>query len=117
MIEMSNFEDSQSLNSTNTPEDIEQSEMYHDSTERSIGLEDSLKNIKTDDDFKISSKKNNHRKFPLTEWSKREMAVRIRIEREKKLEQTKKFNQMITRGAEVIRVYCILLIITINTYP
>lgn len=102
---MSNFENSQSLNLTNTPEKIEQSEIDHGSTDRSLGLEDSLVNIKTDDNLKISSKKNNHSKFPMTEWSKREMTARIRIEREKKLEQTKIFNQKIIRGAEVIKVF------------
>jgi len=54
-------------------------------------------------------KKNIQHKYPLTERSKRERAAKIRMEKERKSEDIKHINETITRGAEVIRVYYIVL--------
>lgn len=52
--------------------------------------------------------KNPH-KYPLTERSKRRMAIKIRMERERKSEQINKINEQITHSAKVIKVYGIIL--------
>ncbi|XP_022175737.1 uncharacterized protein LOC111037460 [Myzus persicae] len=41
--------------------------------------------------------------YPLTKWSKREMAAKIRAERDRKFESIKKINEKITRGAEFLK--------------
>lgn len=52
--------------------------------------------------------KNVLRQYPLTELSKRKMALRVREESERKSEQIKKLNETIAHGAEVIKVHLTL---------
>lgn len=62
-------------------------------------------------DLKLSTEKTVERKYPFTEKSKREMAAKIRTQREKEFDQIKKINETITHGAEVIKVLCIMIYI------
>lgn len=66
-------------------------------------LTDVAKNTETEVQL-LSATKNVRGKYPLTEKSKRDTAARIRAEREKQSEQTRKMNEKIVRGAKVLKV-------------
>lgn len=78
-------------------------------TEQSLpkNVTDVVKTNKTVSDRELLAKKRVRQEYPLTKWSKREMAAKIRTERNRKFENIKMTNDKITRGAEVIKVYII----------
>jgi len=56
-------------------------------------------------DCELLAKKRVRHDYPLTKWSKRERAAKIRTERDRKFENIKRINEKIPRGAEVIKVH------------
>ncbi|KAF0760701.1 Uncharacterized protein FWK35_00009336 [Aphis craccivora] len=62
-----------------------------------------FKNKKTIGDCESFAKKHVRHEYPLTKWSKRERAAKIRMERDRKFENIKRFNETITLGAETIK--------------
>lgn len=60
-----------------------------------------------------SSKKSGQPEYPLTKWHKREIAAKIRKERDRKLENIKRINETITRGASAIKVHFIMVLYTV----
>jgi len=55
----------------------------------------------------MSTKKRFEHEYPLTKWSKRKIAAKIRTELDTKFENIKRINKTITRGAEAIKVHFI----------
>lgn len=78
-------------------------------TEQSLpkNITDVVKTNKTVSDRELLAKKRVRKEYPLTKWSKREMAAKIRTERNRKFENIKMTNEKIKRGAEFIKVYII----------
>ncbi|VVC42100.1 Hypothetical protein CINCED_3A021681 [Cinara cedri] len=84
-------------------------EIISKSIEQPLSLSENITNVIINNetaamDLKLSMKKPVRRKYPFTEKSKREKETIIRTQREEKYEQIKKMNEMITHGAEVIKV-------------
>lgn len=94
--------------SSNYSEEISQLEIdceqSFSSKDNNSNLDKKLENDAIGDDLKLTTKKNIEPKYPLTEWSKRKRAEKIRKERDWEFEQIKKTNDAITRGAEIIKV-------------
>lgn len=78
-------------------------------TEQSLpkNVTDDVKTNSTVSDSVLLAKKHIRHEYPLTKWSKRQMAAKIRTERDSKFENIKRINEKITRGAEVIKVHII----------
>jgi len=72
-------------------------------------ITDVFKNNETIGDCESVAKKHVRHEYPLTKWSKRERAAKIRTERNRQFENIKRFNETITRGAETIKVYFIAI--------
>jgi len=72
-------------------------------------ITDVFKNNKMIGDCESVAKNHVWHEYPLTKWSKRERAAKIRTERDRKFENIKRFNETITRGAEIIKVYFIAI--------
>jgi len=78
------------------------------STEQLQSLKNVTKNvIKTNKTVSGRESLTKKLEYPLTKWSKREMAAKIRTERDRKFENIKMINEKIKRGAEVIKVYIV----------
>jgi len=125
MSELSNLEKSfQSLAPTNYSSAIEIEQLsIHNERSLSLSVEtiDSkptdrtlqknviyvVNNNETIGDCELSTKKRIQHEYPLTKWSKRKRAAKINTERDRKFENIKRFNETITRGAEIIKVYSI----------
>jgi len=77
------------------------------STEQSLpkNATDVVKTKNTVSDCELIAKKHIRQEYPLTKWSKRQMAAKIRTERDRKFENIKMINENITRAAEVIKVH------------
>lgn len=123
MSETSNFKGSfQSFVQTNYPSaiEIEQLSIHserslllsvknNDSKSTEQSLPNHITNVvetnKTVSDCESLPKNRVRHEYPLTKWSKREIAAKIRTERDRKFENIKRINEKITRGAEFIKVH------------
>jgi len=63
---------------------------------------------KTVSDCESFAKKRVQPEYPLTKWSKREIAAKNQTERDKKYENIKRINEKIKRGAEAIKVHNVI---------
>lgn len=126
MSELSSFRECQSFISEYDLGSNEQSQMEleeklstgkikSNSTEQSF-LEKNVTNFssKNNESVALPLKENIQPKYPLTEKSKREKAIKDRMERERKSEQIKKNNENITRGITAIKVRNVVHYITIG---
>jgi len=77
------------------------------STEQSLSTNVTavIKTNNTVSDCVLLAKKHIRHEYPLTKWSKRQRAAKIRTERDSKFENIKRINEKITLGAEVIKVH------------